>query len=205
MKNALVLYSTRQKQSSLYLSGFVKELGWKDISKYEKLSSKRKLSFLAGRFLLKKGIELLGLDADLKDLKFTQNYKPYLPLEICFNISHSDEMIVCAVSSDNIRLGVDAQYHKNNCIEQSELVFNQKELLLIKESEKYFFDLWTKKEGIIKACGGHIFQMNKVDCTINPIYFDGNFWFAQNLPLSPDYTVNLITNEPVSVNLKKVN
>ncbi len=76
-----------------------------------------------------------------------------------FNISHSKELIVIAVSL-NCELGVDVEYvHRTSRTgDLAERFFSTIEstalgLLPVELRRERFFDLWTLKEAYIKACG----------------------------------------------------
>ena len=82
---------------------------------------------------------------------------PVLPLK--FNISHTDDLIICAVMlSDEI--GCDVEMVNRNCsfLSIAEDYFSQQEFSDLlntpeKEQRSRFFDYWTLKESYIKARG----------------------------------------------------
>src|SRR5215204_7080172 len=64
---------------------------------------------LAGYLLLKKGFEQLGLAGiDFAELQYGEFKKPYLVDNVHFNISHSGNYTVCAVSKDH-EVGIDIE------------------------------------------------------------------------------------------------
>ncbi|MFL2075907.1 4'-phosphopantetheinyl transferase family protein [Marinilactibacillus psychrotolerans] len=80
--------------------------------------------------------------------------KPYVKDNIVyFNISHSGEYVMCAISSKE--LGIDIEKH----IEITENIFrffHEKErdyLNKVGKINRFFFDLWTQKESYIKYLG----------------------------------------------------
>jgi 4'-phosphopantetheinyl transferase len=82
-----------------------------------------------------------------------------LEIPLCFNISHSDKLVVMAVTLDQ-EIGVDVEYlpRRGKNLEIATSFFSPievKQLLeLSPEKQKNrFFDLWTLKEAYIKACG----------------------------------------------------
>lgn len=84
-----------------------------------------------------------------------ENGKPYLTdyPEIHINFSHSGDYAACAVS--NAPVGIDLQH----CDEKKRLMykcFAEDEVNYIKNSPdklSVFYELWTKKESLLKACG----------------------------------------------------
>ena len=84
---------------------------------------------------------------------------PSLSAPLYFNLSHTDELIVLAVSRENT-LGVDVEYRqrKNTSLSIADSFFSKKEcedLFARPEAEQrdYFLSLWTLKEAYIKARG----------------------------------------------------
>ena len=92
-----------------------------------------------------------------------------------FNLSHTEQMIVLAVSPDD-SIGVDVEYNqrRRETLAIADRVFSSSELeaLLELESElqtERFFHLWTMKEAYIKACGmGLAIPLNEFS-----FHFDG--------------------------------
>ena len=74
---------------------------------------------------------------------------------IDFNIAHSGDYIVCAVSKDT-KLGVDIEKIRIVNIDDFTIGFRDEELNEIKKHEspvEHFFSLWTQKEAVSKANG----------------------------------------------------
>ncbi len=76
-----------------------------------------------------------------------------------FNLSHTEGMIVCALSAD-LELGIDVEdiTREGETVKIADRYFSNiehQDLLALGEDEQdnRFFDLWTLKESYIKACG----------------------------------------------------
>lgn len=99
------------------------------------------------------------LNLSNKEIRFTLNDygKPYLDgRRLEFNVSHSGEWVVAAVSQSPV--GIDVEQIKSVKLDIARRFFSKQEYseLLAKEGEDqkhYFFDLWTLKESYVKACG----------------------------------------------------
>lgn len=97
----------------------------------------------------------------------TENGKPYLshnPFQIEFNISHSHELILLAFTNGTA-VGIDIEHlrHDINAEDIAERFFTCNEISTLKQlpdSQKtpYFFQIWAKKEAIIKMLGTGLFQ-----------------------------------------------
>ncbi len=138
------------------------------------------------RFILSKGIlrKILGkyLHQDPEKISFSSNSfgKPELQIfsphrennsgKICFNISHSENVFLVAISRD-LELGVDIEFIRPNrpiekIIEKYFSPEEKKELLQKNEPErlKNFYQLWTCKEAFIKGIGeGMHFPLREVN------------------------------------------
>ncbi len=82
--------------------------------------------------------------------------KPMLPKELglYFNLSHSGEYVLCAVSDKET--GADIQRHEKYEDRLAERFFHPEELAYLKEAKdrkQCFYDLWSLKESCIKCTG----------------------------------------------------
>ncbi len=134
---------------------------------------------VAGDMLARKTIAE-WCSADETAIVFYKNEhgKPYLKDLPChFNISHSGDFVVCAISENEI--GIDIEKIRPIDFKIANRVFNETELNFLftepNENQKdVFFSLWTEKEAILK-CIGTGFQgntkYNKTDFEIQKIQF----------------------------------
>ncbi len=116
------------------------------------------------------------LNNNLEDLKYTDLGRPYLENYPNFNISHSNQWVVCIISKDG-KIGIDVEELKEiNFQGLSKRYFHYNEQQLIK-NKKDFFRIWTRKEAILKAqgCGLRV-ELKQLDTTRNPVELDQNYW-----------------------------
>lgn len=109
--------------------------------------------------------------------------KPYVEKynSIHFNISHSNNVVMCAVS--NTSIGIDVQYMKNLNIKPLIKRFfseqEQKEILNSRFQKDDFFKLWTKKESFIKYADLRIADglktLNYQNCSFKHFLFLDNY------------------------------
>jgi 4'-phosphopantetheinyl transferase len=107
--------------------------------------------------------EELDVESNKFNIKEDTYGKPYSDniQNLYFNISHSQDWIVCAISS--FPVGVDIEKIRPiNFIDISKLYFTSDEYKLIaakklKEQQDTFYRLWTLKESLIKANGKGLF------------------------------------------------
>ncbi|WPY01912.1 Phosphopantetheinyl transferase N-terminal domain protein (plasmid) [Candidatus Trichorickettsia mobilis] len=123
-----------------------------------------------------------------QNIEFTYNEygKPFLKNNshnIQFNMSHSHGVIAYIITL-NYQVGIDIELHDDslNIQELIDLIFTQAEYkffttLKDKEKLKFFYNLWTKKESLIKANGrGLSYPINTIEAMI--LTFDRKIFLA---------------------------
>ena len=120
--------------------------------------------FALGKYFTRQILsQILKVPAGNINFLLTATNKPYLK-EINFNISHSGDYIVIAVSRREI--GVDVELIKND-FDHDDLAkacFNPNERRAILKIEDFYI-FWTRKEAILKATGeGIIDDLPQIDC-----------------------------------------
>jgi len=155
---------------------------------------------LFGKLLLKKGLEDLGKDFDLQNLKYTEYGRPYLEDYVDFNISHTTNFVACAISTED-RIGIDAEEIRPILIEDFKNEFSNEEWELILNSEnKYysFYFYWTAKEAVIKADGrGLNIPLQKLTMKNNRIKLGGIVWFIKSITLFDNYILQLASETEI--------
>ena len=110
-------------------------------------------SSLAGYALLQEALQRLGKENPaLADIIFPKQGKPFFPQGPDFNISHAHDRVVCAISTD-VQVGIDIEKVAPLNNYQLKNYFNEEELAYIHQDKLRFYEVWTKKEAILKAAG----------------------------------------------------
>ncbi len=93
--------------------------------------------------------------------------------QLCFNLSLSNEIALCAVTL-NRSIGIDVEYKRKNIDVESlaRRFFSIRECELIsssspEERKNVFFDLWTLKEAYLKATGQGISALKQVEISMS--------------------------------------
>jgi 4'-phosphopantetheinyl transferase len=161
---------------------------------------------LIGKLLLLKALQDSGLQKiDLSMLTYNEYGRPSIPEAIDFNISHSETLVLCAVST-NGSVGIDVEALKPinktdfyNCWTPSET----KAIYDNPEDYNTFYGYWTKKEAVVKAIG------NGLNIPLTDIEIKGDLatvanhgnWYVKEISFSEKYIVHMATkvayNEPV--------
>lgn len=162
----------------------------KNICKSEQNKRLHKEAF---RLLEKKLIaEFHFKEEDLK-YKYGLKGKPYLEKSsLYFSISHCNNVIVCAISDNNIGIDIEDIKTINKFVVKKSLTDIEKiRLLSSNNNEEYFFRIWTLKESLIKAIGdGLSYGMKNIEFDIskNRLKYKENYLNKNNEALY-DYNV----------------
>lgn len=121
-------------------------------------ADRKRLSLGAG-LLLRHALRERGLDPDAVRVEPGAHGKPYLPdvPNVCFNLSHSGEYALCAVSDHPV--GCDVEKLAAPELRVAERFFAPEELALLRAEHdaaaqaRLFYRLWTLKESFLKATG----------------------------------------------------
>lgn len=159
-----------------YLKAFPEDFQ-QNILKYRRWQDAQ-LSLL-GRVLLQVGLKS-HYHIDEVQIMRSPDHKPYLKnQDLYFNISHSKELVVCAIAEFSI--GIDVEYidQKINYLD-FQFQMTEREFDKIERSDDQimdFFSYWTQKESVMKAHGGGMmiplnsFEIINDECEIECIKF----------------------------------
>ena len=137
----------------------------KRLSEYRraKLPRKNGAVSLAAGLLLDYALRGYGLYECDMEYRENEHGKPFFKncTDIKFNLSHSGEYAVCAISDDgesSAGIGIDAEKNRDtkNALKIAERYFTPAEYEYVKNSgdtKTTFFKLWTRKESLLKAIG----------------------------------------------------
>lgn len=156
---------------------------------------------LAGNILLLKGLQWLDIPGyELSQLKYTPFQKPYFDESLHFNISHSGQYTICAISQANL-VGIDVEEIKEIPLMDFTDFFYDKEwqeVLHAPDPLRAFYILWTKKEAFLKVIGSGLnVPLNQVIIENNRIRWQNSAWLLQEIPLDPTHICHICSNEPL--------
>ncbi len=149
---------------------------------------------LLGRLLLWEFLRKKGFPIELlKELQVEE--KPQLPaVDFHFNISHSDDLVLCAISENEV--GVDVE--KINLavvLDNFKDTMNPAQWKYIhasKSPKTSFFDYWSAKESLIKADGrGLGIPLEKIFIHQGHGIVEGQSWELQRLAIDANYACYL--------------
>ena len=124
-----------------------------------------------GRELLYGLLSHAGENADGLEIKKGVNGRPYFDNceRLDFSISHSNELVVCALSVEEGRVGVDTERTESTIRKEKQPLFagrffsgNEREIL--EKEPQRFSEIWTRKEAYLKWVGtGIATDLREVD------------------------------------------
>lgn len=171
--------------------------------------------FTIARGLLRKTLSFYtGIAPEEIIFSYGPHGKPYLQkneLQLQFNVSHSDEMAVYAITV-NKEIGVDIERIKPIFKEGiAKRFFNKNEYIKLMKlpADKRinsFYQIWSKKEALIKALGEGLFasihdiatSLEKEVEIISVNYHQHEYhYYVQNFFAHEDYQASFVTQVPV--------
>lgn len=164
---------------------------------------------LFGKLLLIEGIRLFGYsETELYNIEYNKFDRPFLNENFDFNISHSGEYVIFAITK-KAHLGIDIEQIRK--IEFSDFLDvmsaeQWQEINKSSNSDETFFRYWTIKESVIKADSrGLSIPLQELHVQDNKVYYDNRVWHINRLSLDSEYSACLATNvENVDISFKYI-
>jgi 4'-phosphopantetheinyl transferase len=154
-----------------------------------------------GKLLLQKGLVQKGYDSTmLSEIQYTAENRPYLNNNIDFNISHTGNYVVCALSNDTT-LGIDIEEVKTIDFNDFKNTMNPdqwQEINTAQDPIRKFFEYWTIKESLIKADGrGLSIPLTELIWQDGTIICDNKRWYYQSIHIAENIPCYIATSKPV--------
>ena len=169
---------------------------------------KDRLLCLGAGWLMMKGLGILRES----ELRFGENGKPFAPGYPAFNLSHSGEWVLLAVDDNDVGCDIE-QVRFVNGLRMGRIVFTDRELREIENARDktgVFFDLWTKKEALLKCMGKGFHREAKSVEVCSGLFRDGEEAYYLRTRRFADYTLSVCSRkrefsvEPEFVDLGKI-
>jgi 4'-phosphopantetheinyl transferase len=152
---------------------------------------------LLGKLLLMKALQDFKSNKNLDDIMYSIFQRPALCCQVDFNISHSGNFIVCAIS-DESRVGIDIEKYTSINFQDYSRCMKPNEWNTINDSEQpeyKFLDYWTKKEAVIKGNGqGLSIDLDIIHIDSEGAWLDDEYWYLQKIFLHQDYVIHIATD-----------
>lgn len=152
---------------------------------------------LLGKLLLMKALQDFKSNKNLDDVMYSVFHRPALFGGLDFNISHSGNYIVCAISNES-RVGIDIEKYTSINFQDYSSCMKPTEWTTINGSEqpeKKFLDYWTQKEAVIKGNGqGLSIDLDIIHIDSDGAWLDEEYWYLQKIFLHKDYVVHIASD-----------
>lgn len=160
-----VVCIARLEEAAALISSLPQDL----IDKADGFADKRRQTFLAGRALLQFYLQQSGLCPEgLPAMASSPEGKPCFPAhpEICFNISHSGDMLALAVGDTPQGIDIERVRLRKNQDGLEHRVLSEEELTWVRSDEGMRADrfclLWTLRECLLKLSGRGLGGLDEV-------------------------------------------
>ena len=172
------------------------------ILRYKRLEDR--VATLFGKLLLMRALQDHYTDNGVDkfySLQLSDFGKPFLEEGPEFNISHCENIVVLAVTS-NQPIGIDIE--KIRSIDISDFTKELPEVAALIEHHEVdqanhlFFDCWTKKEAVLKCSGkGLLVPLKQVILNDDNAIFESKQWFIKKLLIDESYCCHVATHKPL--------
>lgn len=149
---------------------------------------------LAGRLMMRYIGNLLELDPMHHVVRSETGRPELLQKGMDMGVSHAGNMVVCAFVH-GARIGVDIECIRDRPMQHLRKYFSNAEMRYVEDHEnsnQAFFQIWTRKEAVIKADGrGLGIALDSFDCTGNQCIIDRSCWHLQEVELAQGYVCHI--------------
>lgn len=158
---------------------------------------------LLGRLLLRYALLEKDIDLNEERIIFNTEGKPFIvENDIKFNITHSGEIVVCAIGQ-SFEIGIDIEILTARNIEEfkDQMLENEWNRIYLSNNPLVsFYTYWTQKESVIKAIGkGLSIPLKSFEIINNQTRVYGKAYHLKEIPIDDDYVCFLASNKNVSI------
>ncbi|SEG49611.1 4'-phosphopantetheinyl transferase family protein [Algoriphagus boritolerans] len=158
-----------------------------------------KTNSLLGKVMLNQcAASNFGISDILDQIVYNPHHRPEVNEPLSFSISHSGNMVVCAMS-ETCQLGIDVEQLVEFDFAPFQDYMSEKEweqIHLAKDPNREFLKFWTQNEAVIKADGrGLSIPLNLLKVCNSKAKIAGTGWHLQEIKLHPCYICHLATDQ----------
>jgi len=155
--------------------------------------------YVIGKFYSKMLLsKLMNINPADVYFEFNEYKKPYIN-NIHFNISHSADYVVIALSTNTIGIDIEFIDPKLNYQELIYQCFSKEEIKVIKDIDSFYL-FWTRKEALLKATGeGLTDNLPAIDCTGDHVDRFGISYELKSFKLNEGYFLSTASSKHQSI------
>lgn len=159
---------------------------------------------LLGKLLVRRLLAGFGYPCALHELYRDAFGKPWLPGTLDFSISHSGTVVACAMS-DTYRVGLDVEQIQLYELDDFQALLRPDEVQALRQAgmAQPFCQLWTQKEGLVKAKGVGLvsgLRLQDIYVEADGCRYQGpeppERWYYYPVPVPAAYVATLCTQVP---------
>ncbi|AWN81630.1 4'-phosphopantetheinyl transferase family protein [Candidatus Cardinium hertigii] len=180
-ENAIHIWYSLLPTLEVSVDGWLADFSKDEVEKAKKITSTQaRVRYICARYMLRSILSMYLLQAP-KSIQFAYTLygKPYVcnpgVADVCFNVSHSNQCIVCAIAKKRA-VGIDIEFLQSINFENiARRFFSHYEYRQLmhhtppQQREKKFYSLWTCKEAFVKNIGqGLSYPLNAFTISIGP-------------------------------------
>jgi 4'-phosphopantetheinyl transferase len=157
-------------------------------------NERKKRERIIGRMLLKNLIQAFELESSLglEGLDYTDRF-PRFHQGLHFSIAHTEGITICAGSITE-KTGIDIERIKRMELSPYEEYFTKQEWKYIDQDICRFFELWTRKEALLKAAEiGVVSNLNQLEVLENMVVFAHQSYTISSTQVASEYICHLDT------------
>jgi len=172
------------------------------IERYQRWQDRQATLF--GKLLLLKALQTQSQATYLNkfhSMKVSRFGKPFIEGGPEFSISHSQDIVVVALTQSNA-IGIDIE--KIHPVDKNDFIKELPEVAAFynnhapDQANHLFFDCWTKKESVLKALGkGLLVPLKEVVLKEDQACVDKVTWFIKRLSIDEHYSCHIATQRPL--------
>jgi 4'-phosphopantetheinyl transferase len=164
---------------------------------------------VGGKLLLLELLKEHNSKNSLADLKYNEYRRPCFDCRPDFNIAHSGNIVICAMTDEG-QIGIDIEQIKRLDFADFTDFFTGNEWRYINDhANKFdgFYNFWTRKEAVLKAIGsGFHTPLNSVDVSDNELVYDDITYQIRPLDIHPDYKCSIASTAfPQNIEVREMN
>lgn len=154
----------------------------------------------AGLWLLTHGLRAIGHDTDAVGRISLDNHgRPTIAGAPAFNISHSGNLVACALAADEQAVGLDVEAHRPQAPARLTRLMSARERAVITHAPERFFDFWCAREATVKASGQvGLARIRALTLHGDHARLDDHDWPLQPLELGPGFAACLASDRPIT-------
>lgn len=155
---------------------------------------------LLGRLIVETGIEkVTGRREVWKDIIYNKYGKPYLSdNSLYFNISHSDNIVVCVLHESEIGIDIERQSNKIELTDFKQQMTDDEWMKIISSPNRFlaFYKYWTEKEAVIKNIGkGLSIPLKSFVINNNSTQIENQTIYTRQIFIDEDYLCSIAGGE----------